>query len=200
MMCLQKMAVCLAGGLALNANIYADNVVMPHNPYSPIVTRNVFALSPPPPPEAEQPLSDPPPKITPNGTMSIFGQRQVLFKVTAASKPGQPVKDAFYTLGEGESQDGIEVTHIDENASMVTFNNHGIMQEIALTDTSEDSAPVSNGWIMGRGNIGSRAFHGPDAGGNLPMHADHSASPPAPSNLTPEMQTLLMAAPHASAQ
>ncbi len=158
MKCLSKIAFSLASGLMLNASAHANDVLSSNNPYSLIVTRDVFALKPPPPPEIEHPFSAPPPKITPNGTMSIFGQRQVLFKVTDVSQPGQPAQNAFYTLGEGESQDDIEVTHIDENASMVTFNNHGIMQEIALTDTSEDSAPVSNGWIMGRGNIGRRAF------------------------------------------
>ena len=64
--------------------------------------------------------------------MSIFGQLQVLFKVAGTAKPGQPAKDDSYILSEGQRQDEIEVIHIDEKASLVTFNNHGTVQEIPL--------------------------------------------------------------------
>jgi hypothetical protein len=97
-----KIAVCLAIKLVLTTSTHAEDVASPQNPYAPIVVRNVFGLNPPPPP-----------KITSNGIMSIFGQLQVLFKV-ADPRPGLPVKDEFYTLSEGERQDDIEVTHIDE--------------------------------------------------------------------------------------
>jgi len=201
MMSLGKIAVYFACGLGWNASTYANDVEAPTNsPYSPIVARNVFGLNPPSPSESGQSLSAPASKIKPNGIMSIFGQLQVLFKVTDASGPGQPPKDTFYTLGEGEQQDGIEVTHIDENASLVTFNNHGIMQEIALSDTPEDSAPESNVWIMSRANRGSQAFHPPGSGGSLPAPANYSAPQPTPNTITPEMQTLLMAAQHNSIQ
>ena len=199
MMHLGKIAVYLACGLAWNASADPNNVEATTNsPYSPIIARNVFGLNPPSPSETEQPLSAPAPKIKPNGIMSIFGQLQVLFKVTNTSGPGQPLKDTFYTLGEGEQQDGIQVTHIDQNASVVTFNNHGTVQEIALSDTSEDSAPVSNAWIMSRANRGSQAFHPPDSGGSPPTRADYSTPQPTPNTITPEMQTVLMAAQPAS--
>src|ERR1039457_2272658 len=95
---LGKIAVCLAGGLALNAGLraaspasanhpaLANNPVTanasPDNPYAAISTRNIFGLLPPPPPpspedEAKKDL----PKITPTGIMGIFGHYQVLFKV-----------------------------------------------------------------------------------------------------------------------
>ena len=128
---LGKIVVCLASGLVSNAGARADDGVLPNNPYAPIVVRNVFDLNPPPPADAGQP-ADPPPKITPNGIMSIFGQLQVLFKVAGTAKPGQPAKDDSYILSEGQRQDEIEVVHIDEKAGLVTFNNHGTVQELSL--------------------------------------------------------------------
>jgi hypothetical protein len=137
---LGKIVVCLAGGLLLSAGARADDGVLPNNPYAPIVVRNIFALNPPPPADAGPP-ADPPPKITPNGIMTIFGHLQVLFKVAGTAKPGQPAKDEAYILSEGQRQDEIEVTHIDEQASLVTFNNHGTVQELPLVKANPP--PVS---------------------------------------------------------
>src|ERR1700722_16422629 len=133
-----KIAICLASGLALNANLRADEVALPNNPYAPIVVRNIFDLNPP---QAPAPAVDanPPPKITPNGIMSIFGQLQVLFKGAEPPKPGKPAEDQSYILTEGERQDDIEVTKIDQKASVVTFNNHGIVQELPLANASATS-------------------------------------------------------------
>ena len=131
MKCVGKIAVCLAGGLALNAGLSAAEAVSPNNPYAPIVVRNVFGLNPPQPVDPNQ-SSEPPPKITPNGTTDIFGNRQVLFKVSIPAKPGIPAKDVDYILGEGQRQDDIEVTSIDEKSGVVTFNNHGDVQVIPL--------------------------------------------------------------------
>ena len=139
MKCFGKIAVCLAGGLMLNISARADGAISPNNnPYTPIVVRNVFGLNPPP---TNNPINpdDVPLKITPNGIMSIFGQLQVLFKV--APKPGQPpgTKEESYVLSEGQAQDDIEVTHINEKDGIVTFNNHGTVQDIPLA-----SAPALN--------------------------------------------------------
>jgi len=170
-----KMAVCLASGLVLIASSHAGDAGSPNNPYSPIAVRNVFGLNPPAPPETEQRSSDPPPKITPTGIMSIFGQRQALFRVTDTSRPGQPVKDVFYTLGEGERQDGIEIIHIDEAARTVAFNNHGIVQEIPLADLAETGAPSDGN--MGGERIGYRSARGPGADGNIPMRPGIAGEP-----------------------
>ena len=45
---LGKIVVCLASGLVLNAGVRADGIVLPNNPYAPIVVRNVFGLNPTP--------------------------------------------------------------------------------------------------------------------------------------------------------
>ena len=182
---LGKIAVCLASGLVLNAGARAADAVSTDNPYGPIVVRNVFGLNPPLPADAGQP-ADPPPKITPNGIMSIFGHLQVLFKV--APKAGQPgAKEESYILSEGQRQDEIEVIQIDEKASLVTFNNHGTVQELPLAKanapavntpvvtqgrpfpTPNSTAPNSenNGRIPGR--FGGRSAGGPGAAQNRGM-------------------------------
>jgi len=167
MKCVGKIAVCLAGGLALNAGLSAAEAVSPNNPYAPIVVRNVFGLNPPQPVDPNQ-NSEPPPKITPNGIMTIFGNRQVLFKVSIPAKPGIPAKDDDYILGEGQRQDDIEVTGIDEKSGVVTFNNHGDVQVIPLAVAPALTMPVAanqnpntavpNGRRFGGGNRPGRNF------------------------------------------
>jgi hypothetical protein len=152
---LGKIVVCLAGGLVLNAGARADDGVLPNNPYAPIVVRNIFALNPVPTNDVNATPADPPPKITPTGIMSIFNHHlQALFKVAGTAKPGQPAKDDFYILSEGQRQDEIEVTHIDEQASLVTFNNHGTVQELPLVKANPPAvttpAPGQPGFGPGR--------------------------------------------------
>ncbi|HEY2329525.1 MAG TPA: hypothetical protein VGI63_06900 [Verrucomicrobiae bacterium] len=112
------------------------------NPYNPIVARNIFGLFPIP---VHNPANDvavtPPPKITPNGIMNIFGRLQVLFKV-AATPPGQPPKEVSYTMGEGERQDEITVQKIDEPAATITFDNHGTIQTLELAKGSAAGGAV----------------------------------------------------------
>ena len=123
--------------------------IAPENPYTPIVTRNVFALVPiPTNPPVDLTPEVPPPKITPNGIMTLFGKLQVLFKVAGVAHPGQPPKDESYVLSEGDRQDDIEVQTIDEKSATITFNNHGIVQKLALvagTASGGDAAPTASG-------------------------------------------------------
>jgi len=112
------------------------------NPYVPIVERNIFNLVPMPSTDpADAKPVDPPPKITPNGIMSLFGQVQVLFKVAEPGKAGKPAEDQSYVMSEGERQDDIEVTKIDALASIITFNNHGVIQELPLSNVPDVSTP-----------------------------------------------------------
>ena len=140
MKCVVKIAVCLASGLALNAGLCADNVVLPNNPYAPIVAHNIFHLNPPKAADATD--AAPPPKITPTGIMTIFGTRQALFTVDGVSKPGQPGKNESYILSEGQRQDDVEVTRINEKSGIVTFNNHGTVQEIPLVKAPVNAMPA----------------------------------------------------------
>jgi hypothetical protein len=178
-----NIAIWLAGGLMLSVGARADDGVLPNNPYAPIVVRNIFALNPTQPVDPNA-TADPPPKITLNGIMSIFNhQLQVLFKV--APKAGQPgAKEESYILSEGQRQDEIEVIQIDEKAGLVTFNNHGTVQELPLvkanapavnTPTPPQGRPVPtpnltapNGENSGRIPVrfGGRSAGGPGAARN----------------------------------
>jgi hypothetical protein len=226
---LVKIVVCLASGLVLNAGARADDVVLPNNPYAPIVVRNVFGLNPPQPVDTNATQADLP-KITPNGIMSIFGQLQVLFKVAGTAKPGQPAKDESYILSEGQRQDEIEVIQIDEKASLVTFNNHGTVQELPLAKANPP--PVSTPMPAQGGPVPAQNFRGPNgennsripsrlgggpAGGpgaarnrgrgdgspltTVPTRAGYSGQQQQPQNtITPEVQMIMIAAQHAKAQ
>ena len=167
---LGKIAVCLAGGLALNAGLRAAspasanhpalanypvsannpvpaNNASSDNPYAAIATRNIFGLvAPPPPPSPEDEAKKDLPKITPTGIMGIFGHLQVLFKV-APAKPAAGAKDEFYTLSEGQMQDEITVVKIDDKNSLVTFDNHGFTQQLPLAEAAAagGAAPSSPG-------------------------------------------------------
>ncbi|HUA67901.1 MAG TPA: hypothetical protein VMA13_05075 [Candidatus Saccharimonadales bacterium] len=135
-----KMAVYFASGLVLNTSLHADSRASSNNPYEPIVTRNIFGLNPPQPVVATTP--EPPSKITPDGIMTIFGTPQVLFYVDVPPHPPTPATQKSYILSEGQQQDDIEVTHIDEKAGVVTFNNHGVIQQIPLAKAPPLTTPT----------------------------------------------------------
>ena len=180
----------LAAGALCAASTRAD--VVP-NPYTPIVTRNVFGLVPIPtnPPVVAGPPETPPPKITPNGIMTLFGKLQVLFKVAGVAHPGQPPKDESYVLSEGDRQDDIEVQSIDEKAAMITFDNHGVIQKLSLVASAGsggDAAPAASSATRSGIPVPGMA---PGAGGNVPIgfggrfgrnRTLPDASNPAPSN------------------
>ncbi len=146
---LGKLAVCLAGGLVLATGAPAQNLAFSGNPYLPIVTRNVFGLNPVP---TNVPTADDAtlPKITLTGITDILGQMQALFKV--APKPGaKDAKEQSYILSEGQQEDDIEVVRIDEKESLVTFNNHGTVQELPLANAPSSKTPAPAGGGGGGG-------------------------------------------------
>jgi hypothetical protein len=120
----------LAAISVFNACLLADNVPLSDNPYAPVVARNIFGLNSPTILITIQPV-EPLAKITPTGIISILGQVQVLFKVTSKAE-----KEASYIFVEGQAKAGIEVIKIDEERGLVTFNNHGLIQELALAPTA----------------------------------------------------------------
>ena len=120
-----KVAICLAGGLALNMGAHAVNADSPDNPYSGIVERNVFALKPAPPPPSAEPPPAPPQKIILTGIMNAWGKKQVFFKTPPTGRPGEAAKETTYMLSEGERAGEIEVVEINVVAGTVKFKNHG---------------------------------------------------------------------------
>lgn len=146
---LGKIAAGLAGGLMLNLPLRAAAPAPAagsptSDPYAVIAERNVFGLNPPAP-SAPPPVTTPDlPKIIPQGIMGVFGNYQVLFKV-APIHPAPGEKDDYYILSEGQMQDEIEVVKIDDQKSMVTFNNHGTIQDLPLVEATGSRAPASGG-------------------------------------------------------
>jgi hypothetical protein len=129
-----RILICLVGGAALSARAGTDGSVTIAQPYAPIVTRNVFNLSPldvPEPPKA--PLPPQPPTVFADGITTVFGRAEVLFKVVVLeNSPEKQTQTASYILSEGEIQDGVEVLHIDAIKRVITFNNHGTIQELPV--------------------------------------------------------------------
>jgi hypothetical protein len=182
----------LMATLLLAGSASAQTADLTVQPYAAIVARNMFglvAIPPPPPPVVETPDI---PKITPNGIMNIFGQLQVLFKVASKGKPGQPGAEDAYTMTEGERQEEIEVVKIDEKAGVVTFNNHGTVQELALEVAKNGSTGAAPAGGPGMGRFGgggiSPASLRPNMGG-IPapvanrMSGFQTGSNPGPNNL-----------------
>lgn len=232
-----KIAGCVAGWLVLNTSLGADS------PYVPIAARNIFGLNPP---QAISPVdATPPPTITPDGIMTIFGSPQVLFKVDVPPRPPEPATEKSYVLSEGQRQDDIEVTHINEKTGVVTFNNHGVVQEIPLVKAPAINTPtpvvmnlaapagVNSGFAVpasgpGRfggpgggnyGNFGNNPGQNPNLGNNGGNAGNNFGNPggnngsqsfgstgggsaggPAQPQLSPEAQTLLIAAQKAQAK
>lgn len=213
-----KLAVCLVSGLVLNTGLGADS------PYAPIAVRNIFGLNPP---QAITPTApEPPSKITLNGIMTIFGTTQALFYVDVPPRPPLPATQKSYILSEGQRQDDIEVTRIDEKKNVVTFNNHGVVQELPLVKAGPISTPTpvvmnpamnagfaARGMAPGGSGGGNLARFGNNPGLNRNMGnnsgnagqnssgntgpggvAGASTSGQAQSRLSPEEQTILIAA------
>jgi hypothetical protein len=211
----------LAAGLALTASVRADSPAPDasgDNPYAPVVVRNVFGLNPPTPPGPTVPV-DPPPKIIANGIMSIFGRLQALYKVTE-TVPGQSPKEKSYILTVGQREDDIEVVKIDDKANIVTFNNHGTVQDIPLTNgAAAPGAPLpaaaggisvpmnrfGNPNLRGRGPVPPIAPAAAPVANNGPAilgagPAFMGSGQPAQAAMTPDDLQALIAAKHAAAQ
>lgn len=190
-----QLLLSLTAAAMASALARADDLAMSGNPYSSISERNIFALVPIPtnPPVAEGPPVDPPPKITPNGIENIFGTMEVLFKVAHKPEPGQPASEDSMVLSVGERDDDIEVTKIDDQAGIITFINHGVVQELPLADAPKLNAPAGGGGptmggipipgrppggggigLGGRGGLGVPSSNGGGAGSIL------SSAPPSP--------------------
>lgn len=114
------------------AFVAAAQPAQPVNPYANVVARNIFGLTSPS--AAEPPVVESPalPKITPTGTMTVFGRWQVLFTVTPAAEAGRAAQKESFVLGEGEAENGIGVIEFHPTAGTILFNNHGTFQELPL--------------------------------------------------------------------
>jgi hypothetical protein len=177
----------------------ADGPALADNPYGGIAARNVFNLVPiPTNPPADTKPPDPPSKITPDGIMSLFGQVQVLFQVAEPPKAGQSPQNQSYTMSEGDREDGIAVLKIDQIARTITFDNHGVVQNIPLVAATAGSGGGGGGPGPGSGFGGPGGMHpgfhgrfGPGGGGQFGgTYAPPPPSASAPSSSTPSSSAL----------
>ena len=131
----EKVAICLAGGLALHTGASAVTTDVSGNPYAGIIDRNVFALKPaPPPPLPPGPPEQPPQKIVLTGIVNAWGKKQVLFKTPMVGKPGEAPKETSFMLKEGERAGEIEILEINEVLGTVRVKNHKLEQALSLKD------------------------------------------------------------------
>jgi hypothetical protein len=166
-------------GVLLSMNALSQDANIPNGPFAGIVARNMFSLVPipPPAPPANDPV-DPPPKITPTGIMNIFGRDQALFKASNLARPGQPSKEGAYVLSEGERQDDIEVVKIDHVDGVITFNNHGTIQELPLVPVKDGGTVASAGGGGGIPGVAiPRPGFPPSTGNLLGFHNSHGMNP-----------------------
>ena len=117
--------------ISLFLTVAAEAVTSPSsgNQYQGIVDRNVFNLRPPPPPvnPADLVKKEPPPKITLDGITTILGKKET-FLTVPGTKPGTPAQTLM--LAEGQAEDDVEVTSIDERAGVVKVVNHGDVETL----------------------------------------------------------------------
>ena len=99
------------------------------NPYQAIVGHNSFGLSPLPSPDVQDSKS-PPPEITLNGLMTIFGDKRALFKVRVQSG-----EEKSCILLEGQRDGDIELLAVDMKKDTIIVNNHGVIQTITICKT-----------------------------------------------------------------
>jgi len=97
--------------------------------------------------------SAPPPKITLTGITTIFGPAEALYKVAGGNQDSEQCLDKSYVSKEGEEQDGVEVVTIDLKKDEVTFSNHGVRQNIRLTNgVAVGGEPLANDVVKSPSN------------------------------------------------
>jgi hypothetical protein len=139
----KKVLFCILGGLVLCGLLCPGTLVATEGPYSGIFTRNPFGLKPPPPPPPDPALLNkpPPPKLTLTGITTLFGNKRALIKGSFPPKPGDPAKEQFLTLSEGERQGEVEVLTIDEKKGEVTVVEFGVTVSLTFPVMPATPAP-----------------------------------------------------------
>jgi hypothetical protein len=120
-----KMAVWQVGILLLLPAVGV--AVSDDNPYKSIVSRNPFALVPPPPPPPAQPAT-PPANIKLTGITTMMGNKRALLMV---QESGQKTEQS-YILREGQREGQIEVLEIDEKAGSVKVKNGDVVSVLSF--------------------------------------------------------------------
>jgi hypothetical protein len=130
-----------AGTLLLPGNpVSGETIAVSDNPYQSIIQRNLFGLQPPPPPAAPE-IQIPPLTITLTGITTVLGDQRVLFKTPSPDAVGWKQ----HMLAVGQSEDEIKLVSVDVPSATARFNNHGVLQEVAIckAPSSANVTPAS---------------------------------------------------------
>ena len=131
--------VLLVALLSAGARAIAPDATV--NQYNGIADRNVFNLHSPSVRESPVPEPPkPPPTVTLDGITTILEKKIVILTV-APTKPGSAPHTLM--LAEGQAEDDVEVTSIDEKAGVVKVINHG--ESETLDFDYNGTKPVATG-------------------------------------------------------
>jgi hypothetical protein len=211
--------LCIGTITAFSPNLFA---VPPEsaNQYQNIPKRNVFALKEIPITVPQANTEPPPalPKIFLTGITTLGGYKRALFAVQYPAKAGQPAKEEYLMLAEGQREEGIEVLKVDENAREVRVNNSGTEMSlnfekngVKTTTTAANAAPnqpnqpglatPGTAYAVPSGNPSTAAITPPQTGFRRTLRLPNPAPPPPPTTpVSPPPSSAALGVPAAAAQ
>jgi hypothetical protein len=140
-------AAVVGGTLLVGLSSLHAEEVDDSNPYSVIMTRNVFHLNPPPPPPSPEKPKVELPTVKITGIMHVAKKTQVMF----VSESKDHKDHNYYTLTAGErSADGkLELVRILPQETGVDVINDGVAATLTTKEDSNESAKISGGQTAG---------------------------------------------------
>jgi hypothetical protein len=171
MMHSEKMLVGVAGALVLWVAANAKAAESSGTPYSEIVTRNVFALTNPPPHDPKDDIkAPPPPSIILSGIISMpmhgstkQSNKRALLKVMLPAKPPAKPEEESLILSVGEREGEIEVLEINDKAGIVKVNDFGTITNLSFENNGVKLAGTTTPWQPVPGGPPHAGANGPVA-------------------------------------
>ncbi|MEO6181861.1 MAG: hypothetical protein ABIP71_01885 [Verrucomicrobiota bacterium] len=121
--------------LAVLGPAFSSQAITPDDRYNMIVERNIFRLTSPPPPPPITPTNDPlDRKIELSGITRVGGEKKAWFIVPP--KAGSKDLPLYFTLGENQGQDFLEVVSISEEMKEVKIKNSGNPMILSFTNNA----------------------------------------------------------------
>lgn len=144
MNCGCKWTLLLSAVLAVNGS-RASLPAPSENPWSVIVTRNVFALKEEPPPVSpDKPDAPPPPSnVELLGIATINGKQRVYLRTIEVGKPTATPPETFTLSVDEPMRNDVELGEVDEKGGVVKIKNRGVAQTINFKDNAAKSVAVA---------------------------------------------------------
>lgn len=160
---------------AVGLSVFATPVA---SRYQAIAEKNVFHLSPEPPPKIDEKPLPPQPKVLLAGFSTIGGFKRAFLRVQYPAQPGQPAKEESLTLAEGQGEGGVEVVTINDAAKLVTVTYEGSPMTLTF-DKDGVKTPSNASASVPPGAPGVVANQGPGAIPAAPATTNPATSPAA---------------------